>query len=271
MVTNIFDITPPKTSDITIIGIPYDGATSDKPGARFGPRAILHESNYQEMYSSYQNTSLDDKEQKTFNYTEITANLNINDMMEEITYFYNSLKTIPVTLGGDHSVTYPVIRSLVNKHPNMKILHLDAHTDLRGEYEGSIYSHASVMMNIANLIGPTNIIQYGIRSGTKEEFKYADDNNMIKSLEQVIEFLRNNNDPLYITLDLDVFDNLTGTGTAVPGGITFHEFIKIIKNIKGDNLIGFDIVELAPNLDPSGYSTTVATLCLKELLLKLRK
>lgn len=272
----IFDIETTKDSQIMITGIPYDGATSDKPGARYGPAAVVHESNYQEFYSSYQNISLDDDAQKTFSYQSISSNLNINNMMAEIENTTDEVlinNQIPVTIGGDHSITYPIIKSLCKKYPNIKVLQFDAHTDLREEFEGSEFSHASVMMNVARCIGPNNIKQFGIRSGMKEEFEFMQKHNtLLKSMDDLKEFLTYNHSPLYITIDLDVFDNLVGTGTAVPGGITFHQFIEFVKAIPEHiNIIGFDIVELAPNLDPSGYSTTVATLCLKELLLKLRQ
>jgi agmatinase len=144
--------------------------------------------------------------------------------------------------------------------------------DLRNEYEGEKLSHATVMRRIHDIVKPGRIHQFGIRSGTKEEFlfagKHCDSNHFdLEKMTNLIEDIGNN--PVYITIDLDVLDPsiFPGTGTQEPGGITFKEMIEGLKNLRGLNIIGADIVELAPNLDTSGISTACACKVVRELAL----
>ena len=157
----------------------------------------------------------------------------------------------------------------------MVLLHLDAHADLRDGYLGHHHSHASIMRrSLDHFEDGHELIQYGIRSGTREEYAWMRENKTLRtSLDQFILDVEKIDDkrPIYMTLDLDYFDPsyMPGTGTPEPGGETFHSFIKLIKVLDKKNFVGCDVVELSPELDSSGNSDVFATKVLRELLLIL--
>ena len=154
-------------------------------------------------------------------------------------------------------------------------MHLDAHTDLRDGYLEEKYSHASIIKRVwDHFKSSQSLIQYGIRSGTKEEFDFMREHKtQMTSLEALISLLKETSEhrPIYLTLDLDFFDPafFPGTGTPEPGGENFHNFMKIVKVLKTKNFVGADVVELAPKIDPTGNSSVFAAKVVRELLLCL--
>jgi agmatinase len=181
-------------------------------------------------------------------------------------------KKVPVLLGGDHLITLPVVEEILRVYPQLHLLQIDAHTDLRDDYLGERFSHSTVMRRIIDLMGEGRLIQIGIRSGTKEEFELA---RRIKSilpfnqgsLRSMVKRLRRQ--PVYITLDLDVIDPslLPGVGTPEPGGLTFQEFLFLVRELLPLQVVGFDIVELTPDYDPSQISSVTASVILREMIL----
>ncbi|MFT6630300.1 MAG: agmatinase [Bacteriovoracaceae bacterium] len=264
-----------------IMGFCFDGTTSFRPGARFGPDALRDASFGMETYSPYQDRELEDynvvdcgnlpiypsKWKVTNDYFHgITKDLNIRD---------NKIKIL--TLGGEHSVSYGPIRLCLDQYEDLVIIHLDAHTDLRDGYLEEKFSHASIIRRVWDHMTPKNkLIQYGIRSGLKEEFEFMQEHETLAtSLTQLLETVKaiEATRPIYLTLDLDYFDPsfMPGTGTPEAGGEDFHSFISLIKILKNKNLIGADIVELAPNIDPTGNSSAFAAKVTREVLLALQK
>jgi agmatinase len=181
----------------------------------------------------------------------------------------------PLGLGGEHLVSWPVIREVAAKYPNLALIHIDAHADLREQYEGEPLSHSTPIRKAANLIGGVNVYQFGIRSGTKEEFQYARENinlypfEVYEPLTKVLPSLANR--PVYVTIDIDVLDPSAapGTGTAEAGGITSKELLASIHAIaKSDvKVVGADLVEVAPIYDPTEQTPIVAAKCVREMLL----
>jgi agmatinase len=178
----------------------------------------------------------------------------------------------PILLGGDHLITLPTVEELIQIYSNLHLIHIDAHTDLREDYLGERLSHCTVMRRVVDQLGKGRLFQIGVRSGTKGEFRLA------KRLESLVPFnsrsLRSmvktlSNRPVYVTLDLDVFDPglLPGVGTPEPGGITFQQFIFLLKGLQSLNVIGFDIVELTPDYDPTQISAVTASVILREMIL----
>ena len=177
-------------------------------------------------------------------------------------------------IGGEHLVTLPVVSSLFEKYKDLVLLHFDAHTDLRTDYMGEELSHATVIKQIWNFLGDNRIYQFGIRSGLKEEFQWAIEGGHTfinqfdcKHLNEIVQHIKNR--PVYITIDLDILDPsiFPGTGTPEPGGIGFKEMLEVIGIMKQLNIVGADVVELAPDYDPTGVSTAVAAKVIRELLL----
>jgi len=178
----------------------------------------------------------------------------------------------PAFLGGEHLITLPIVQGFRNRFGDLTVIQFDAHTDLRDEYLGEALSHSTVMRRVLEIIGAEKLFQFGVRSGSKEEFRYA---NTIGSLHEFGEdgldrALRSIGDrPLYISLDLDVLDpsTLPGTGNPEPGGIDFSEMISALKIFGKARVIGFDIVELSPGHDPSEVSSIVTSKLVREMIL----
>lgn len=268
-----------KDSEIVFTGIPYDGTASYRPGSRFAPLAVREASIGLETYSPYQDKSLEDM--KIADVGDMILPFGNSDrVMDKISeyadeYLKDGKKIFSV--GGEHLVTYPVVKSYFNYYKNMILVHFDAHTDLREQYLGESLSHASVIRLINDFIPGKNIYQFGIRSGEKEEFEYARKNlNFypfnLKKAKEVLTSLPNDV-PIYLTIDIDVLDPsvLSGTGTPEPGGVTFMELLDAILNLQGKNIVGMDLLELAPHYDMSGVSTITASKIIREMLLLFQK
>ncbi len=262
-------------AEIVYFGCPFDGTASYKKGAVKGPEEIREASYGLENYSPYLDLDLEE-DTKIIDVGDLDLQMkSVEDVLKEINDFSKRIvadNKIPLMVGGEHLVTLPVVESILEKYEELHIVHLDAHMDLRNEYEGERLSHATVMRRIHDLIKPSRIYQFGIRSGTKEEFlfagKYCHSNYFnLDKMTNLLEDIGDN--PVYVTIDLDVLDPsiFPGTGTQEPGGITFKEMIEGLKNLRGLNIVGADIVELAPNLDASGTSTACACKVVREIAL----
>ena len=258
-----------------ILGVPMDYTVSFRPGSRLGPQRIREVSYGVEEYSFYQGKSLFDV--KYFDAGDLALPIgNVEGSLEVIRQAVATVLDagkIPFCLGGEHLVSWPIIQAMAAKYPNLAIVHFDAHADLREDYLGEPNSHATVMRRAAELIGPKNLYQFGIRSGTVEEWAYARDNtNMFfdqinPALQHVLPELRNR--PVYISLDIDVVDPAfaPGTGTPEPGGCTSREILKAIHLLESCNVVGFDLVEVSPALDLSQITAILAAKILREAIL----
>ena len=269
-----------KDANIVLYGAPFDSTTSYRPGARFGPAAMRHESYAIETYSPYLDIDLTDycifdsgDMELSFGKSEDA----LADIEQRCDVILNDGK-LPVLLGGEHLVTLGAVRSVYKKYPNVSILHFDAHADLRDDYLNCRLSHACVMRRCHELVGDGRIHQFCIRSGDREEFKFASEHtNMhrfgLEGFGDTVKRLYDDKTPVYLTVDLDCLDPscFAGTGTAEAGGIGVTELLNAIYAIGGLNIVGADLVELAPVLDLSGNSTTTACKILRELLLALEK
>lgn len=262
-------------SQAVLFGVPFDGTTSFKPGARFAPSAMREESWAIESYSPYLDRDLEDL--KLFDYGNLELpfgdKMSALSMIEEIVDEIVASNKKPIMMGGEHLVSYAPIKALSKKYEDLNIIHFDAHTDLRKDYLGEEFSHATVFRRVYDLLGDDRLNQFCIRSGLKEEFEWAKTHAHLEkftynTLEDRVEVLKNK--PVYISIDLDVFDPsvFPGTGTPEPGGINFHQMLEIIGMLsKLENVVGLDVVELSPKHDASGVSTAVACKTLRELVL----
>jgi agmatinase len=185
-----------------------------------------------------------------------------------------SEKKFPILLGGDHLITLPIVEEILTVYPRLRLLQIDAHTDLREDYLGEPLSHSTVMRKVLDHLGEGRLFQIGVRSGTEEEFKLARKMKSIVSLEpgslsSMTKRLRDQ--PVYITLDLDVIDPglMPGVGTPEPGGLTFQEFIFLLKKLQPLHVVGLDIVELTPDYDSTQVSSVTAAVILREMILAL--
>ncbi|WP_419960983.1 agmatinase [Psychrobacillus sp. BM2] len=267
-----------EEAQAVIYGMPMDWTVSYRPGSRFGPGRIREASIGLEEYSPYLDRELDDV--NYFDAGDIPLPFgNAAKSLELIADFIRQLLIngkIPVGMGGEHLVSWPVMKTVADNYDNLAIIHMDAHTDLREEYEGEPLSHSTPIRKIAEYIGPKNVYSFGIRSGMKEEFDWAKENGMqihkfevLEPLKKVLPTLEGR--PVYVTIDIDVLDpaHAPGTGTVDCGGITSRELLASIHAIanSGVNVVGFDLVEVAPNYDPSEQTVNTASKLLREMIL----
>lgn len=259
---------------IVLFGAPFDSTTSYRPGTRFASAAIRGESYGIETYSPYQDKDLEDI--CVFDSGDLELPFGspeqaLADIEERASIILNDGK-IPCMIGGEHLVTLGAVRAAAEKYPHLHIIHFDAHCDLREEYLGVTHSHATVMRRCFDILGDGKIYQYGIRSGTREEFRFAQKHTImnkfdLENIERVIDEIED--EPVYFTLDLDVLDprEFPGTGTPEAGGASFGELMHSLEIISKLNIVAFDMNELSPHYDPSGRSTAIACKILREMLL----
>jgi len=263
-----------ESHTIRIIGAPFDGTVSFRPGARFGPAAIRDASDGVETYSPLQ-----DRDLESVSYADAgDLELPMGSVVSSLAIIREAVDdaladgAIPFLLGGEHLVSLPAIEAVYDKYPDMVVVQLDAHADQRQDYLGVKLSHACVIRRVAEFLGQEHIRQIGIRSGTREEYKLMRDYGTLTTFrEEDLSELRAwiGDRPLYLTVDLDVFDpaSFPGTGTPEPGGIDWWTFQRFLAAIKGCDIVGLDAVELAPQLDSSGCSSVLAAKCVREMLL----
>jgi agmatinase len=255
---------------ICLFGAPFDSTTSFRPGSRFGPGAIREASYGLETFSPALNSDLEDcsfmdKGDLELPFGDPTPALTL---IEELTGEILSHGKTPFLLGGEHLVSLGTISAVKKKFPDLLVIHLDAHADLRDDYLGMKLSHATVMRRVMDLLGPEGILQIGIRSCTKQEHEIAV---KLQSIPEQIA-LRAGTRPCYLNCDLDILDPsvLPGTGTPEPGGLMFPELVNILTSIlTRQHIVGLDVVELAPQLDPTGVSAVVAAKVVRECLITL--
>ena len=265
-------------AEIVLFGAPFDSTTSFRPGARFGASAMRHESFGLETYSPYQDQDLTDYPVFDSGDLELcfgSAELALADIQTRTEEILKAGK-LPLLLGGEHLVTLGSVRAVAEKYPNLHVIHFDAHADLRDDYLGAKLSHACVLRRCHELLGDGRIHQFCIRSGDREEFRFAKNHTDLhlfdfKGLDDLCEGLARTGAPVYFTIDLDCLDPscFPGTGTPEAGGVTFPQLLKAILTVTKTNVVAADLNELAPMLDPSGVSTATACKVLRELLLAL--
>ncbi|MED1747233.1 agmatinase [Bacillus zhangzhouensis] len=271
-----------EDAKVILYGMPMDWTVSYRPGSRFGPNRIREVSIGLEEYSPYLDREL--HEVPFFDAGDIPLPFgNAQKSLDLIEEYVDSIlekDKFPLGMGGEHLVSWPVFRAMHKKYPDLAIIHMDAHTDLREEYEGEPLSHSTPIRKAAGLIGPENVFSFGIRSGMKEEFEWAKEAGMHMSKFEVLEPLKQvlprlKGRPVYVTIDIDVLDpaHAPGTGTVDAGGITSKELLASIHAIAGSDVqvVGADLVEVAPVYDHSDQTANTASKLLREMLLGFLK
>lgn len=262
---------------IVIIGAPMDFTVSFRPGTRQGPQRIRQVSHGLEEYSV-------DLDQDLADYSYYDA----GDAILPFGAVQESLRRIglvtaeilaggkfPLVLGGEHLISYASIKEVASANPGLVVIHFDAHTDLRDEYYGERFSHATVMRRVVELIGGENLYQFGIRSGTRDEFDFARRkcnifvDKVVEPLIEILPLIKGR--PVYVSLDIDVVDPAyaPGTGTPEPGGCTVREIMRAVHLLGELDVVGFDLVEVSPLYDPSERTALLAAKIVRETILTL--
>ena len=267
-----------ETAKIVILPVPYDGTSTWGKGADKGPEAIIEASANMELYDIETNSEV--YKQNIFTAKPVTEKSSPEKMVEKVKAAVSGFlkkDKLAVTLGGEHSITVGAVAAYAEKYKNLSVLQLDAHAELRPEYQGWKYGHASAMSRVRELCP---IVQVGIRSMDIIEKPFID-----KTRIFFVEDIYNNTnwldkaiarltDEVYVTIDLDVFDPsvLPSTGTPEPGGLGWYQVLDFLKKVvKQKNVVGFDVVELCPNKNERSSDFLAAKLIYKLLSYKFSK
>jgi len=239
---------------VVIIPVPYDGTSTWIKGADKGPASIIEASTHMELYDIETDSEVYKKGIFTAGSVDGKGPPEdvVKSVAEQVRHHLQNDKFV-VVLGGEHSVSLGSVSAHVEKNADITVLQLDAHSDLRDEYEGSGYNHACIMARIKELCP---IVQVGIRSMDSSEKQALDKNRVIfageistnkKWIEKVLSKLSHN---VYVTIDLDVFDPsiMPSTGTPEPGGLLWYDVLGLMRTVfENFNVVGFDIVEMCPD------------------------
>jgi agmatinase len=267
-----------EKSKIVILPVPYDGTSTWIKGADKGPAAILEASANMELYDIETDSEVYKK--GIYTATPVKENKSPEKMTMEvykIALKYVSDKKFLVTLGGEHSISVGAIQAYSEEYENLTVLQLDAHSDMRPEYEGSRYNHACAM---SRAVECCPVVHVGIRSMDVEEKKYIHPDRIFYAekrlmdpnwMEKVLDLMSDN---VYITIDLDVFDPsiMPSTGTPEPGGLFWYEVLTLMRKVNEKcNIVGFDVVELCPNKVDKAPDFLASKLIYKILSYKFNK
>lgn len=251
----------------TIVGVPYDATSSFRKGSRWGPAAIRHASDSIETYSPLLDRDLEDVPFVDGGDLDLEG-LEPAAMVRAVRRHLGP--GLPFLLGGEHTITLGAVQALAPRHHDLAVVQWDAHTDLRATYEGREIGHATVMRRI--LDGGVPLVQLGIRAGTREEFALARDRSLHTSRgvslpDPLLEALRAR--PLYLSVDVDVLDPSVapGTGNPEPDGASYAELLEGLRSLSGHQIVGMDLVEVAPPWDPGGRTAVIAATLVREMLL----
>jgi agmatinase len=273
--------------DVSIVGIPYDGSVSYRSGTRFGPRAIREQSLLLWGYNNAQNVS-------PFKMLRVADLGDIDVIPPDIVATHREIERAAdriittgstlISLGGDHSISLPLLRAHAKKHGPVALIHFDAHPDTwDSEYPGQKYSHGTPFRRAIeeSLIDTSAYLQIGIRGPTNGPEDYLDavglgarmmtfDECRRIGIEAVISEIQSRvgNRPAYVTLDIDAVDPAfaPGTGTPEVGGFSSYEMLQLVRGLRGLNLVGFDLVEVSPPYDPTNITSILAANLVFEFL-----
>ena len=272
--------------DVVFIGIPLDIGTSNRSGTRLGPKQIRAESVLMRPYNMWTRAAPFDS-LRVGDLGDVPINtFDLKDSVVRITDFYKSVlahDVIPLTLGGDHTLTLPVLRAIAEKHGPVGLIHVDAHADINEHMFGEKIAHGTPFRRAVEegLIDPHRTWQIGLRGTgyTAEDFDWARDQGFTvvqaeelwhRSATPLIEQARAalGDGPVYLTFDIDSLDPgfAPGTGTPEIGGLTPIQALEIIRGCRGLNLVGADLVEVSPPYDPQGNTALLAANLLYEML-----
>jgi agmatinase len=261
---------------IVLFGIPFEGRVNLRRGADHGPRELRLASDSIETYSPFLGRDLEDLAIADVGDCRLgdgTPRQQLARAREEIRGFWRP-GLVPVMLGGDHTATLPVIEVLAPAIPDLRILQLDAHPDLREEFLGERYNYASAMARVMDVVAPERVFQVGMRTGAREEYQRkaphllpAHRIHPVEAVRSLLPDLRRH--PLYVTIDIDVLDpsEAPGTGAPEPCGITASDLVEIVRLLQPCRIVGTDLMEVAPAWDPSGRTGITASWILREAIL----
>lgn len=260
---------------ISLFGAPLDYTATFRPGSRSGPARIREVSQVLEEYSpaldmDMREATVRDLGDLVLPFGNARSSLSI---IESCAMGIHESGDVPVMLGGEHLVTLPAVSVAASRYPGVTVIHIDAHADMRDEYLGERLSHATVMRRVAELPGVAAVHHLGIRSGTAGEMRGGLKGGMFPEVAGPLNDLRNElrGRAVYVTVDIDVLDPAyaPGTGAPEPGGVAPAEILESVLLMKDMNIVGFDLVEVAPPYDHSDITAILAAKIVREAVLAI--
>ena len=256
---------------VVILGVPLDRTESYRSGTRDAPDRIRRVSDVLETFSPALGLDLEEVHLADWGNVEI-----IGSMEQTLADVADACETagragLPLVLGGEHTITVGSVRGLKRVYPEICVVHVDAHLDLRDQYDGERISHATVMRRVADDLGADRIAQVGIRSGTREEFAYAQRCLTSQAALQLDNVTRHAlaDRPIYLSIDIDVLDPscAPGTGCPEPGGPSFTELLRFIYSLRGLHVVAADVTEVLPKADVNDITSAAAAKIVREIAL----
>ena len=267
---------PYPEARLVVFGIPFEGTVNLRRGADHGPRELRIASDSIETYSPALDRDLEDLDMADLGDCELgmgTPREQLARAREEIRTFWRP-GVVPIMLGGDHTATLSVVEVLAPAVPDLRILQLDAHPDLREEFLGERYNYASAMARVMDVVSAERVYQVGMRTGAREEYRrkapHVFPAHAVRPVDAVRSLLPELvGHPLYVTIDVDVLDpsEAPGTGAPEPCGITAAELVDIVRLLEPCRIVGTDLMEVAHAYDPSGRTGITASWILREAIL----
>jgi len=263
-----------ENSIIVLFGAPFESRTIHRGGVAKAPSAIRYASANIETFSPYLRTDMRDVNIFDAGDLDISSKEVITaiDAVESFCGKIHDDGKTPVMMGGEHIMTCGAVRAAAARWPELAVLQFDAHTDLKRDYRGETFSGCTLMRRVWDILGDGRIYQFGVRSGSREEFEWSSEHTRIEtgsanSIDSCAEAVMSR--PIYITVDLDVIDpaELPATGTPEAGGMSFRALYDALLSLRGLDVVGFDICELYPPYDTTGASTSLAAKLLREMLI----
>jgi agmatinase len=267
---------PYKTAKTVLAGLPYDGTSSFRPGSRFAPDSIRKFSYAIETFSHEQERDITDYKVADIGNLDVPYGDSkaVLKLVEEIAAKMLKDKKKAIYIGGEHLLTYPIMKQYAKKYKDLKVIYFDAHADFREAFMGSSLSHASAARLTAKEVGNENLFMFGIRSFERNEWKYMKENSIfvdskMERFDEVAEMIKDS--PVYMSLDMDVFDPacLPALGTPEAGGIFYRDFMDLLPSLSKLNIVGLDVLEISPEYDPMGNSSIFAAKVIRELILNI--
>ena len=280
-------VTTPDLASAVVVGVPFDGSVTYRAGAREGPDAIRTASDSIEGYCPKLDRDLQDHRYCDLGNIDATGAAGSEptpfDDVRVVTDLRAAVDALPdrpaLALGGDHLIALPFIERCLRRHPRLQIIHIDAHADMREQWDGQRFNHATVMRRVLDALPADAAIHaWGIRSGLREEFQHYRSDRRLNRIPntataglELATRLRDLGLPVYITLDIDGVDpaQMPGTGTPEPAGLAFDAVENALGRLLGAHIVGADLVETAPPLDPTGVTAVAAARLARTLLLLL--
>jgi len=265
---------PAARPAVTILGVPFDATSTFRAGSRQAPAAIRWASQSIETYSPVLRRDLGDVTYADLGDLDV-AGCTPEQLVDAVRDRIRALDaTLPLLLGGEHTITLGAVLALQQRHPDLAVVQVDAHTDLRDTYEDRRVSHATVMRRVLDVVAPTQMIQAGVRAGTREEFAIAQQfryrTPRLDIPGSIWSWLEQR--PVYVTIDMDAIDpaDAPGTGNPEPEGLRAQDLLGFVRRLGLLQVAGLDLVEVSPPYDPSGRTAVLAATIVREAILAIK-